>query len=323
MAETENIAKMAEIISKEIFSWFKWNRRSIKNRNWDCVIDAHDKKTHPSDVVYYFHHPYKNCVKYLNVDLKSYAKGSINNQSIQSALQSLSKSVHCANVSPSWKQDFMLTHEYDSEVDGLLFVYNHDGNYDSEFRSHLKGIDKKTLALQSDHLIHVFGPKDISLLVDIVNDIKSHVAEGVIINKNSYSFYYPELVRYKVTGDEKNLPAIPEVLNAPWLIIKYPIKDSFNFGFIIYYNAKGDSVEEFIYLLDYLSHNQILLGDYEIKLRFTRPCEYTSSNFDKARHYYLQAWGIDPYREQKIWRISFESITNFSTKFYETEIGMD
>jgi hypothetical protein len=320
MAETQNRARMAELLSEDIFPWLKWGQRPLMNDNWECVYDEHKVKTHPSDVVVYYHHPYLNVVKYLNVDLKSYGKGTINNNQIGSALRSLAKSVQCANVSQSWRKKYAI--DDDLEVDGLLFIYNHDSEYDTNFRGMLKAIDSKSIPLPPPRRIHVFGPELICRISDIVTDIKMFVADQTIPSISDYAFYYPDLVNFKTTGDEWSLAAIPEALTAPWIIIKHKIKDSSEAGYIIYYNSKGDTFEEFVYLMDYLSHNQILLSSALIKVRFVRPGKEAAINFDKAQHFYLEHFGIDEAREQKIWRIKYRSITNNIKSFSETEIGM-
>jgi hypothetical protein len=87
MAETINIAKMAEKLSKELFAEFLWNRMEPANLNWPCEdIERHNTHTHPSDVVFYYDEPYSQARTYVNCDLKSYAKGSITVGSIRSAM---------------------------------------------------------------------------------------------------------------------------------------------------------------------------------------------------------------------------------------------
>ena len=52
MSETGNIEELAKLVSNEIFKWFKWNTCPLKDTDWQCVIDSHEKKTHPADVVF-------------------------------------------------------------------------------------------------------------------------------------------------------------------------------------------------------------------------------------------------------------------------------
>lgn len=89
MAETGNIAKMAEKISNQLFVDFYWERVGEMNTNWDCVDPLHKKKTHPSDVVFFYDNPYAHSTTYVTCDLKSYGKGSITSSKIQEAVGSL------------------------------------------------------------------------------------------------------------------------------------------------------------------------------------------------------------------------------------------
>lgn len=74
MAETINIAKMAEKLSKGIFGEFLWQRMEHTNLNWPCEDqETHEVKTHPSDVVFWYDEPYSQSRTYVNCDLKSYA----------------------------------------------------------------------------------------------------------------------------------------------------------------------------------------------------------------------------------------------------------
>ncbi|MCY0853228.1 hypothetical protein [Cupriavidus sp. D39] len=100
MAETTNIAKMAEKLSKELFAEFLWQKMGPTNINWPCEDQSsHKAITHPSDVVFYYEEPYTQARTYVNCDLKSYAKGSITASSIRSAIESLARALSCAEKS--------------------------------------------------------------------------------------------------------------------------------------------------------------------------------------------------------------------------------
>lgn len=107
MSETGNIEDLAKIVAKDIFSWFKWQQAGLKDVNWDCVQDHHKKKTHPSDTVFSYIHPYTGDRIFLNTDLKSYAEGTIKPAAIRKAIQSLAMSVECANVSQDWQDKYI------------------------------------------------------------------------------------------------------------------------------------------------------------------------------------------------------------------------
>src|SRR3989442_2631594 len=102
--ESQNIALIAERASSEIFDVFGWRLVGPRNKNWACVErERHDRRrvgTHPSDAVFRYEDPWSGKEAYVTSDLKSYARGSIQQQPVVSALRNLSRSVECAGVSP-------------------------------------------------------------------------------------------------------------------------------------------------------------------------------------------------------------------------------
>ena len=110
MAETENLAKLAELVSKDLFSRFLWGNTGSKNQNWPCEREQHaPRKTHPSDVVFYYDEPYSLRRTYVNCDLKSYATGSITSLAVTAALENLADSLSCLEISSAWRD--MYIHE--------------------------------------------------------------------------------------------------------------------------------------------------------------------------------------------------------------------
>src|SRR3984957_11415675 len=92
MAETDTIAKLAEIISNDLFARSFWGRSGSWNQNWPCENQRHSsRETHRSDVVFYYDEPYSLRRAYLNCDLKSYSSRRINVGVIQSALENLAQ----------------------------------------------------------------------------------------------------------------------------------------------------------------------------------------------------------------------------------------
>jgi hypothetical protein len=148
MAETANIAKMAEKISADVFSVFGWESRALANHNWNCVeLEKHHKKkgikTHPTDAVFSYLDPYLGQQVYVNTDLKSYSSGSLESLDLTRSLRSLARATECANKSQEWQQLFVETGSNHSVI-GLLFVYNHDGEYDKDFETELEKLAPST-----------------------------------------------------------------------------------------------------------------------------------------------------------------------------------
>ena len=322
MAETGNIEKLAKLVSKDIFKWFKWETCLPKDENWECVTERHGKNTHPSDIVFYYDDPYSGDTKYLNTDLKSYKAGTINTSSVSKALKSLAMSVECANISESWQDTFLLDDVGFGSVAGLLFIYNHDDKYDYDFSDLMGRVDFREIPLLEDKEIVVMGPHLIKRLCDVVSDMQKLKADDSFPSPKDFTFFYPDLIRARRCGDEWDKPATVEALTSPWLIIKHRAGDDFDSGFVIYYHQSGETVDEFIYLIDAMSHYQMLSSDYTIRIRFTDASKHASVNFDKAKREYLKMWGNDDAREKQMAAIEAESITKFTTCFNPMEIGM-
>lgn len=111
MAETANIARMAEKISDEIFSIFFWDKKGPVNKNWECMNrDVHKRNTHPSDVVFFYDEPYRPIRTYIQTDLKSYSADSISRSKIEGALKSLGQQISCAEISEEYQN--LYTHQH-------------------------------------------------------------------------------------------------------------------------------------------------------------------------------------------------------------------
>ncbi|MBY8157083.1 hypothetical protein KW508_03530 [Vibrio fluvialis] len=322
MGETGNIEKLAKIVSKDIFGWFKWEMCKPKDVNWTCESEHHSKKTHPSDVVFFYDDPYTGHTKYLNTDLKSYAAGSISKSKIAGALKTLAMSVECANVSESWQDKFLLDNVGFGDVIGMLFIYNHDNHYDSDFSNVISELDYKELPISEDTELVVLGPDSIQRLRNVVSDMKFLKADDMLPGPEQYTFFYPDLIRARRCGDEWAKPATIESLTAPWLILKHQAGENYSQGFVIYYHLSGETVEEFIYLIDAMSHYQMFSGGYSIRVRFTDASTHAVVNFEKAKHEYLRMWGNDDGRRKQMAKIEAEQITHFTTSYNPMEIGM-
>lgn len=322
MSETGNIEALAKLVSKDIFKWFKWGTCAPKDEDWSCESDHHGKNTHPSDVVFYYEDPYTGQTQYLNTDLKSYAAGSITKSSITRALKTLAMSVECANISDSWQNKFLLNDVGFGEVSGMLFIYNHDNEYDKDFQVELDKVEFREIPVADGNELVVVGPDLIRRLCDVVSDMKMLKAEDMFPGQDEYTFFYPDLIRARRCGDEWGKPATIEALSSPWLIIKHRGRSEFKGGFIIYYHESGETVDEFIYLIDAMSHYQMFSSDYSIRVRFTAASSNANANFEKAKYEYLKMWGNDEGRKRQMDSLEVQRITNFTKSFNPMEIGM-
>lgn len=323
MAETINIAKMAEKLSKEMFAEFLWQRMIPTNINWPCEDqDVHKVKTHPSDVVFYYDEPYTQARTYVNTDLKSYAKGSITVGSIRSAIESLARSLSCAEKSEEFRTKFL--HEHVSpDICGLLFVYNHDGEYDKDFSGLLGQVKNEKLDIPTKSKIVVFGPRDIFWLNNVHHEIAyMRGGGGILPDREHCKYFYPHLVRRKNVQLEHATAATLEMLTAPWIILSYvnPKKQNRK-GFVIFYRKRGESVEEFLYLIDYLMHYQVLVDETDIYLKTLDAHPSASAFFDKAKDQYVEEYEGGPDIRDRLNTIAFAQINDVRTKFSEAELS--
>ncbi len=315
---------MAEILSTELFDQFLWSGGSKKttNVNWACVREDHDKKTHPSDVVFWYDQPYSARKAYINCDLKSYAKGSINANNIGAAIESLAQSVACAAASSEWR-DLFVSPDSDAEIIGMLFVYNHDGDYDKDFDALLQSALRKTKVWLPKHQrIVVFGPKDIYLLNNIVLDIKVMKGEGAIpVENKALRYFFPNLIRRKLSRTGSHRAATVEMLSAPWISLEYETKDKKK-ELLLYYKGKGEDPREFIYLLDYLLSYQVTETFERILIRYLGDNAKAKPIFSNAIEAYVNQHVEFASRDDAFRMVEFGSIRNFKTSFSDIEIGM-
>src|SRR5690348_10424455 len=157
---------MASKVSDEVFAVFGWRTTGPLNQNWACSLEAHGKKTHPSDVVFWYDDPYSIARIFVNTDLKSYAATSISKASVAGAVGSLGRTVECANVGPEWRKVYG-SDETNWRADGLLFVYNHDGEFDSHFAKLLSEIDPTNFRLPPRRRMVILGPLEVRFLVNV------------------------------------------------------------------------------------------------------------------------------------------------------------
>lgn len=349
--ETSQIAEMANRVSKDIFKWFKWERIPLMDQNFDCkkqekhAPTKQQKHSHPVDVVFKYNDPYLDNPILLNTDLKSYNKSSMTSPNIRGALKSLAQTIDCSRISNEWQS------RYDTaglaEIRGLLFVYNHDTEWDKDFAKLLlppkkkeevgdeKGLVAKSLPLEEGQLIHIIEPRTIAYMTTVIADAQRLHAEGSFPAKNYY-FFYPDLKLHKARGDKYSRPATIEMICGPFLIVEHDeIKKhdettemtevTYQSGFVIFYNRAGNSHLEFMYLFDVLSTYQILDGSNKLRIRVAHhsPNVDIRSHFKRAIEMYVHDWGFDEYKKNRLEGIELEIIEIHKTSFSQVDIGWE
>ena len=327
MAETKNIGEIAEEISKDIFKHFLWEIHPKRDDNFMCSNEEHkgeggkSKATHPGDVVFFYTDPYLGKYIYLHTDLKSYKADSITTHKLREAFKSLCMTVECAKESLKWREKYSIDETEAHEVRGMLFVHNHDANYEKNFNEAIDRISLPSLPVAPGSILHFLGPYDIQRLYSIVNDIMRLKSEDEL--PKDYTFYYPDLVMIRRQGDVWKQPATIESLVAPYLIIKHREAGNTQQGYLIYYNRPGSSPEEFVYFLDTLSRYQMLESGQKIRIRVTdnSATDDLKSVFETAKKKYAKVWGFDPIREGILNGIEIGRITSVTSTYNPGDIG--
>lgn len=328
MSETANISEIAPKLSHDIFRHFLWEKNHKHDDNFPCCSSSHlkeksqkKKTTHPGDVVFHYIDPYLGKRIYLHTDLKSYKADSITSAALRAALKSLAMTIECARQSAEWRNKYLIDDTESHEIRGMLFVHNHDYKYAHCFSEQIKKVNLNNIPMEANVLLHFLGPQDINRLYDISNDLIRLKGEGEL--PKDYTFYYPDQKMLKRQGDVWGQPATIESLSGPFVVIKHKKAENCEQGYIIYYNRPGVAVEEFEYLLDFLSHYQMLEQDEIIRIRTTRidAHEDLKSIFNKAKIKYAKAWGFAPERMSILDKIKIDRIASVASTYNPGDMG--
>lgn len=325
MSETKMISEMASKISGDLFEYLKWQRKIVEDHSWECVTpEEHGKKKdHPSDCVFYYRDPYDNEMKYINTDLKSFKKNSINKKQIHSALESLSYATNCAGYNPNWHN--LYKPEDSHSVYGMLFVYNHCNSYNGDFDELIRtASDEHVNHLDSGNKIFVCSPEKIVELYSMVNDIQVMIGKGSLPDVEHYCFFHPSEVLNKNHFDSVyGEPATIETLASPWIIVKHAKAAKCDAGFVIYYMKEGSEVDEFVYLLDALSYYQVLNEKGSVRIKLIKKNEFSALNLYSAIDQYFGDLGYSSERIEEIKeKLVCGTIAKSQPQFSAVEIGI-
>ena len=292
MAETKNIDEIAGIISSRIFYELKWGISKKTDLNWGCCMRSHlsekqlksddPSKTHPTDVVFSYTDPYTNVVQYIQTDLKSYAKKTIeskHSKGILETVESLGQQVECADRSSEWQKMYLNDKTSKFNVHGMLFIYNHDNEYDADLLERIPNVEKEKFNLPEKSMMAIFTPKLIRFLLDITVNIEERrnitdrpnqeqqLLWQKIPDYDKCTFFYPDK-HNKFTVKGKNLPASLEMITSGMLFYSYEhnyIREDTEEAerithkiLNIYWQEEVDSEEYFTFILEYIFNYQLL-----------------------------------------------------------------
>lgn len=320
MAETANIARMAEIISKDIFTYLNWETSGPLNENTPCVDESHNGTTHPADVVFRYLEPYEDKITHILCDLKSYSKETIKAEKIKKAIESLNESLSCARKNIVWKDKYIFT-EKSINIKGMLFIYNHDNAYDQDFMELFKKATEK-ISIDKGNIISVIGPKKILYLANIAANIKTLRGEKQLTDEE-YGFFYPEQPVRKIYHDQSRLPLTVEQIGGSFHVLRYSsnVMTTITNGLDVYLEDKQCELENFQHLFDYLRKYNCLQSFNRIRIFAPFPRESTHTNYDKALRIYGET--VDENFAKKITpMISYVHMNRITPQFFSQEIGM-
>jgi hypothetical protein len=210
-----------------------------------------------------------------------------------------------------------------ASIVGLLFVYNHDGEYDKDFDSTLSSIKEDELQIPRGSRIIVLGPRQIHWLNNVHHDIVYMRGDnGKLPGEDLCRFYYPELVRKKVVQRSQAKAATLEMLTGPWITLEYGERGSNQFGYVIYYRHRGEAIEEFLYLLDYIMHYQMLDKGVPIALKILDPHPNAPALFKRAVSQYIDDYEGGEEMATLLSQIEYSPITNIVNQFSLVHLGM-
>jgi len=229
--------------------------------------------------------------------------------------------IDCASVSDEWRDKYSVDSSEQYTIQGFLFVHNYDQGYEDCFHSEISKINLQNLPIKENQYIHFMGPKDINRIYSIANDLIRLLYTKAI--SENYTFYYPDLVMCRRSGDIWGQPATVELLNSPYIIIKHEGTESSPSGYLIYYCRPGSSSEEFEYFLDSISRYQMLNSEEKIQIRVLQDGfdENYKSNFHTAKKKYARSWNFEPVRIAILDSIEIDLVSSVVSSYNPGDMG--
>lgn len=279
------------------------------------------KVTHPTDIVFYYDEPYSNHRTYINCDLKSYAASTIRKGEVRKAIVSLCRAVTCLEKSATWRDRYVLP-DKNALFAGLLFVYNHDGEYNSKFDEILAEINLSNMDIPRGSKIIVLGPKEISWIDNVSDEIIRMKGKDQIGPRESWRYFYPPLVLAKNVQPSAKA-AIVEMLTGPWIVLKHRLSGAAKDSVLVFYRGPGKAAEEFSLLIDYLMFHGLVDDGVEICVRVFMQHKESRALFDKAIDDYIVRFEGGEELAALLKAVRYESMAFVRRQYSTIEIGMN
>lgn len=277
--------------------------------------------THPTDIVFYYDEPYSNHRTYINFDLKSYAASTIKKSEVKKAIASLSRALVCIEKSATWRDRYVLG-DKNALFAALLFVYNHDGEYNSKFDEILAEINLSNMDIPRGSKIIVLGPREIQWLDNVSDEILRMKGRELVGPRETWRYFYPPLVLAKNVQPSAKA-AVVEMLTGPWIILKHRREDKTKDSVLVFYRGQGKTVEEFSLLIDYLMFHGLVDDVMEVSVRVFMQDNESRARFDKAIEDYIVRFEGGDELTALLKAIHYESMAFVKRQYSTVEIGMN
>jgi hypothetical protein len=297
------------------------NQNSSLENTSETAPDHIAPVSHPTDIVFYYDEPYSNNRTYINCDLKSYAASTIKRSDVKKAIASLCRALTCLEKSAVWRDRYVLD-DKNALFAGLLFVYNHDGEYNSKFDEILAEINLTNMKIPKGSKIIVLGPKEISWLDNVSDEIIRMKGKDLIGPRESWKYFYPPLVLAKNVQPSAKAATI-EMLTGPWIILKHRLIGKMKDSVLVFYRGPGKAMEEFSLLIDYLMFHGLVDDGVEICVRVFMQGKESRALFDKAVEDYIVRFEGGDELSALLKGIRYESMACVRRQYSTVEIGMN
>ncbi|MDC3378781.1 hypothetical protein OAX78_00680 [Planctomycetota bacterium] len=317
MSETAEIAKIAELAASNLFEVVGWEQEGGINQDWACSNKVkHDRKgkraTHPTDAVYRYFDPYRGELVYWVVDFKSYAIGSIKKDTLAPALRSMVHTVECANSGPHWSKKYAIT-EATYRVDGMVFLYNHDGKLEETFPEEVPSYIPEDLhPTTDDQRVVLLGPRRLRYLLSVANDIERGARKGKLLE--DFQFFYPDNQMHRPTRTQGTTATL-EALLGPFVFLA--CRDG---SHVVYYDGPGNHTDEFKLIFDMLFRLGLMKAP--VQIRMGRAADVAHEIFPQSRNAFaaeFQQSGI----VKRMAGVTMKPVLKVVEDFANIKVGMD
>lgn len=90
---------------------------------------------------------------------------------------------------------------------------------------------------------------------------------------------------------------------------------------MVFVKNRGDTVDEFLYLIEYLMHYQVITDGTEVTIRLLDPHANSSANFAKAKDQYITDYQGGEEIKQVLNGIDMGKLEHVRTSFCELELS--